>query len=29
MAVIEAARDLAGLKRRTTEIGHPKHPVIA
>jgi CTP synthase len=29
MAVIEAARDLAGLDGAgTTEIGHPKHPVI-
>jgi CTP synthase len=29
MAVIEAARDLAGLEGAgTTEIGHPKHPVI-
>src|SRR6202012_1632487 len=29
MAVIEAARDLAGLGGAgTTEIGHPKHPVI-
>ena len=29
MAVIEAARDLAGLDGAgTTEIGHPRHPVI-
>ena len=29
MAVIEAARDMAGLEGAgTTEIGHPKHPVI-
>ncbi len=29
MAVIEAARDLAGLEGAgTTEIGHPEHPVI-
>ncbi|HEX4371577.1 MAG TPA: CTP synthase [Rhizomicrobium sp.] len=29
MAVIEAARDLAGLEGAgTTEIGHPRHPVI-
>jgi CTP synthase len=29
MAVIEAARDLAGLEGAgTSEIGHPKHPVI-
>src|SRR5207344_987765 len=29
MAVVEAARDLAGLDGAgTTEIGHPKHPVI-
>src|SRR5215469_9909341 len=29
MAVIEASRDLAGLEGAgTTEIGHPKHPVI-
>ncbi len=29
MAVIEVARDLAGLNGAgTTEIGHPKHPVI-
>ena len=29
MAVIEAARDLAGLEGAgTTEIGKPKHPVI-
>jgi CTP synthase len=29
MAVIEVARDLAGLEGAgTTEIGHPKHPVI-
>jgi CTP synthase len=30
MAVIETARDLAGLEGAgTTEIGHPRHPVIA
>lgn len=30
MAVIEAARNLAGLEEAgTTEVGHPRHPVIA